>query len=163
MAGPVRRARVKACQNSCVSSRAAPLQIRRMFGSQAVIHLAYLAMTVRSIRNMVRPMSRMVCLFGSLEQPKVMKARQMKTLLNEVVIHVVLLKKRLSLGSRGRERPHRRRHPMKPPPLTAQLEDGHLREPRERLCDIDRRFVHVSERAAFRCDSGERPRWASMM
>ena len=87
----------------------------------------------------------------------------MKTLLNEVVIHVVLLKKRLSLGSRGRERPHRRRHPMKPPPLTAQLEDGHLREPRERLCDIDRRFVHVSERAAFRCDSGERPRWASMM
>jgi hypothetical protein len=44
---------------------------------------------------------------------------------------------------------------MKPPPLPAQLEDGHLREPRERLCDIDRRFVHVSEHAAFRCDSGE--------
>jgi hypothetical protein len=29
--------------------------------------------------------------------------------------------------------PHRRRHAMKPPPLAAQLEDGHLREPRERL------------------------------
>ena len=26
-----------------------------------------------------------------------------------------------------------------------------------------RRFVHVSERAAFRCDSGERRRWASLM
>jgi hypothetical protein len=50
---------------------------------------------------------------------------------------------------------------MKPPPLAAQLEDGHLREPRERLCDIDRRFVHVTGRAAFRCGSGERPRWAS--
>ena len=59
--------------------------------------------------------------------------------------------------------PHRRRHPMKPPPLAAQLEDGQLREPRERLCDIDRRFVHVSDRAAFRCGSGERRRWASMM
>ena len=59
--------------------------------------------------------------------------------------------------------PHRRRHTMKPPPLAAQLEDGQLREPRECLCDIDRRFVHVSERAAFRCGSGERPRWASMM
>ena len=35
--------------------------------------------------------------------------------------------------------------------------------PRECLCDIDRRFVHVSERAAFRCGSGERHRWASMM
>ena len=45
--------------------------------------------------------------------------------------------------------PHRRRHAMKPPPLPAQLEDGQLREPHERLCDIDRRFVHVSERAAF--------------
>jgi hypothetical protein len=33
---------------------------------------------------------------------------------------------------------------MKPTPLPAQLEDGQLREPRERLCDIDRRFVHVS-------------------
>src|ERR1700736_3751351 len=50
-----------------------------------------------------------------------------------------------------------------PPPLAAQLEDGQLREPHERLCDIDRRFVHVSERAAFRCDSGERRHWASMM
>ena len=59
--------------------------------------------------------------------------------------------------------PHRRRHAMKPPPLPAQLEDGQLREPRERLCDIDRRFVHVSERAAFRCGSGERRRWASLM
>src|SRR5580704_4103214 len=59
--------------------------------------------------------------------------------------------------------PHRRRRPMKPPPLAAQLEDGHLRESLERLCDIDRRFVHVSERAAFRCDSGERRRWASRM
>src|SRR5580693_6309482 len=57
--------------------------------------------------------------------------------------------------------PHRRRHPMKPPPLTSQLEDGQLQEPRERLCDIDRCFVHVSERAAFRCGSGERSRWAS--
>src|SRR5580693_1119270 len=55
--------------------------------------------------------------------------------------------------------PHRRRHPVKPPPLAAQLEDGHLREPHERLCDIDRRLVHVSERAAFRCDSDERRRW----
>ena len=44
-----------------------------------------------------------------------------------------------------------------------QLEDGQLREPRERLCDIDRRFVHISERAAFRCGSGERHRWASLM
>ena len=35
--------------------------------------------------------------------------------------------------------PHRRRHAMKPPPLPAQLEDGQLREPHERLCDIDRR------------------------
>jgi hypothetical protein len=52
---------------------------------------------------------------------------------------------------------------MKPPPLPAQLEDGQLREPCERLCDIDRRFVHVSERAAFRYGSGERPRWASLM
>src|ERR1700730_9538137 len=52
---------------------------------------------------------------------------------------------------------------VKPPPLPAQLEGGHLREPHERLCDIDRRFVHVSERAAFRCDSGERRRWAWMM
>jgi hypothetical protein len=52
---------------------------------------------------------------------------------------------------------------MKSPPLPAQLEDGQLREPHERLCDIDRRFVHVSERAAFRCDSGERRRWAWMM
>ena len=59
--------------------------------------------------------------------------------------------------------PHRRRHAMKPPPLAAQLEDGHLREPHERLCDIDRPFFHVSERAAFRCGSGERPRWASRM
>src|SRR5580693_2779417 len=59
--------------------------------------------------------------------------------------------------------PHRRRHPMKPPPLPAQLEECELREPRERLCDIDRRFVHVSERAAFRCGSGERHRWASLM
>jgi hypothetical protein len=58
---------------------------------------------------------------------------------------------------------HRRRHPMKPPPLPAQLEDGQLREPRERLCDIDRRFLHVSERAAFRCGSGERHRRASLM
>jgi hypothetical protein len=49
---------------------------------------------------------------------------------------------------------------MKPAPLPAQLEDGQRRESRERLCDIDRRFVHVSERAAFRCDSGERRRWA---
>src|ERR1700720_5023330 len=31
------------------------------------------------------------------------------------------------------------------------------------FCDIDRRFVHVSERAAFRWDSGERRRWAWMM
>jgi hypothetical protein len=38
---------------------------------------------------------------------------------------------------------------VKPPPLAAQLEDGQLGEPRERLCDIDRRFVHVSECAAF--------------
>jgi hypothetical protein len=30
--------------------------------------------------------------------------------------------------------PHRRRHAMKPPPLPAQLEDGQLREPHERLC-----------------------------
>jgi hypothetical protein len=52
---------------------------------------------------------------------------------------------------------------MKPPPLTAQLEDGQLQEPRERLCDIDRRLVHVSARAAFRSDSGECRRWASMM
>jgi hypothetical protein len=52
---------------------------------------------------------------------------------------------------------------MKPPPLAAQLEDSQPREPRERLCDIDRRFVHVSERAAFRCGSGERHRWASLM
>src|ERR1700737_2511174 len=59
--------------------------------------------------------------------------------------------------------PHWRRHAMKPPPLPAQLENGHLREPRERICDIDRRFVHVSEGAAFRCGSGERPRWAWMM
>src|SRR5580704_2074731 len=59
--------------------------------------------------------------------------------------------------------PHRRRHAMKPPPFAAQLEGGHLREPHERLCDIDRRFVHVSARAAFRCGSGERPRWASRM
>src|SRR6202048_928488 len=59
--------------------------------------------------------------------------------------------------------PHRRRRPMKPPPLAAQLEDGHLREPRERLCDIDRPFFHVTDRAAFRCGSGERPRWASRM
>jgi hypothetical protein len=59
--------------------------------------------------------------------------------------------------------PHRRRHPMKPPPLAAQLEDGHLREPHERPCDIDRPFFHVSERAAFRCGSGERRRWAWMM
>jgi hypothetical protein len=33
---------------------------------------------------------------------------------------------------------------MKPPPLTAQLEDRQRRQPRERLCDIDRRFVPVS-------------------
>ncbi len=59
--------------------------------------------------------------------------------------------------------PHWRRHAMKPPPLAAQLEVGHLRELHERLCDIDHRFVHVSEHAAFRCDSGERPRWASRM
>ena len=59
--------------------------------------------------------------------------------------------------------PHRRRHAMKPPPLPAQLEDGQLREPRERLCNIDRCFVHVSECAAFRCGSVERRRWASMM
>src|SRR5580704_8461220 len=59
--------------------------------------------------------------------------------------------------------PHGRRHAMKPPPLPAQLEDGHLREPHERLCDIDRCFVHVSECAAFRCGSVERRRWASMM
>jgi hypothetical protein len=44
---------------------------------------------------------------------------------------------------------HWRRRPVKPPPLAAQLEDGQLGEPRERLCDIDRRFVHVSECAAF--------------
>jgi hypothetical protein len=56
--------------------------------------------------------------------------------------------------------PHRRRHPMKPPPLSAQLEGGQLREPHERPCDIDCRFVDVSERAASRCDSGERRRWA---
>ena len=38
------------------------------------------------------------------------------------------------------------------------------RNPRfRRLCDIDRRFVHVSERASFRCGSGERHRWASLM
>src|ERR1700694_2211899 len=43
--------------------------------------------------------------------------------------------------------PHRRRHAMKPPPLAAQLEDGRIREPHERLCDIDRRFVHVTDRA----------------
>jgi hypothetical protein len=43
--------------------------------------------------------------------------------------------------------PHRRRHPMKPPPLTAQLEDRQPREPHERLNDIDRRFVHLTERA----------------
>src|SRR5205807_3843677 len=59
--------------------------------------------------------------------------------------------------------PHRRRHAMKPPPLAAQLEDGQRREPHERLCDIDRTFFHVTDRAAFRCGSGERPRWASMM
>ena len=59
--------------------------------------------------------------------------------------------------------PHRRRHAMKPPPLAAQFEDGHLREPRERPCDIDRPFFHVTDRAAFRCGSGERPRWASRM
>ena len=53
--------------------------------------------------------------------------------------------------------PRRRRHPMKPPPLPAQLEDGQLREPHERLCGIDRPFFHVSDRAAFRCGSGERP------
>jgi hypothetical protein len=52
---------------------------------------------------------------------------------------------------------------MKPPPLAAQLEDGHLREPHERLCDIDRPFFHVTDHAAFRCGSGERPRWASRM
>ena len=56
--------------------------------------------------------------------------------------------------------PHRRLHAMKPAPLSAKLEDGQRREPHERLCDIDRRFVHVSERAAFRCDSGERRCWA---
>src|SRR6202023_424515 len=59
--------------------------------------------------------------------------------------------------------PHWRRRPMKPTPRSAQLEDGQLREPHGRLCDIDRRIVHVSERAAFRCDSGERRRWAWMM
>jgi hypothetical protein len=59
--------------------------------------------------------------------------------------------------------PPRRRHAMKPPPFAAQLEDGHLREPRERLCDIDRPFFHVTDSAAFRCGSGERPRWASRM
>lgn len=36
--------------------------------------------------------------------------------------------------------PHRWRRPMQPPPLAAQLEDCQLRESRERLCDIDRRF-----------------------
>ena len=35
---------------------------------------------------------------------------------------------------------------MKPTPLPAQLEDGQLREPRERLCDIDRRFVMSARR-----------------
>src|ERR1700732_667822 len=59
--------------------------------------------------------------------------------------------------------PHRRRHAMKPPPLPAQLDNGHLREPHERLCDIDRPFFHLTGRAAFRCGSGERPRWASRM
>jgi Semialdehyde dehydrogenase, dimerisation domain/Semialdehyde dehydrogenase, NAD binding domain len=59
--------------------------------------------------------------------------------------------------------PHRRRHAMMPPPLAAQLEDGHLREPHERLCDIDRPFFHVTDRAAFRCGSGERRRWTSLM
>ena len=59
--------------------------------------------------------------------------------------------------------PHRRRHPVNPPPLPAQLEDGHLREPHERLCDIDRPFFHVTDRAALRCGNGERPRWASRM
>ena len=34
---------------------------------------------------------------------------------------------------------------MKPPPLPAQLEDGQLREPCERLCDIDRCFVVETE------------------
>ena len=38
---------------------------------------------------------------------------------------------------------------MKPPPLPAQLEDGELREPRERLCDIDRRFVHAKQEGAY--------------
>src|SRR5580704_5020030 len=66
-------------------------------------------------------------------------------------------------GQEVAREPHRRRHPMKPPPLSAQLEDGQFRKPRERLCNIDRRFVHVSERAAFRCGSGERHRWASLM
>jgi hypothetical protein len=51
---------------------------------------------------------------------------------------------------------HRRRQSMQPPPFLAQLEDRQLREPRERLCAIDRRFVHLSDRAAPRCDSGER-------
>jgi membrane associated rhomboid family serine protease len=47
--------------------------------------------------------------------------------------------------------------------LPAQLEDGQLREPHERLCDIDHPFFHVTGRAAFRCDSGERRHWASLM
>jgi hypothetical protein len=57
--------------------------------------------------------------------------------------------------------PHRRRHAK--PPLAAQLEDGQRREPRERLSDIDRPFFHVTDRAAFRYGSGERPRWPSRM
>ena len=57
-------------------------------------------------------------------------------------------------GQEVAREPHRRRHPMKPPPLPAQLEDGQRRESRELLCDVDCRFVHVSARAAFRCGSG---------
>src|SRR5271166_1311271 len=59
--------------------------------------------------------------------------------------------------------PHGRRRPMEPPPFAAQLEDRQRREPLERLCNVDRRFGHLSDPAAFRYGSGGRQCWPWMM
>ena len=38
----------------------------------------------------------------------------------------------------------------------ARLSGRQRREPRERLCNVDRRLIHLSERDVSRCDNGER-------